>query len=97
MVGLALTLILADLGHYALIPFTWMVFYGLAVWSVGLFSPVEVKVLGAAFLTAGLFGVLLLDAMPLGRIYDYLLVSMAATFGGFHLAYGAVVWARHGG
>ena len=86
--GLMTGLLVRYQGH-EFIPFFWMVFYGMAVWSVGLFSVVEVKVLGAAFLAAGVLGLVFWVAHPLA--------AMAVSFGGFHLLYGAVVWARHGG
>jgi hypothetical protein len=74
---------------WSLIGFGWMVGYGMALWTVGMFSIVEIKVLGAAFLVAGWLGMFLLP--------DYPVVAMAVTFGGFHLAYGLVVLKRHGG
>lgn len=73
----------------ALIPFGWMVGYGTALWSVGMFSITEVKVLGAAFLVAGWGGMLVAG--------DYPIAALAVTFGGFHLVYGAAVWKRYGG
>lgn len=74
---------------YELIPFGWMIGYGMALWTVGMFSITEVKILGAAFLLAGWLGMFTLA--------DYPVAALAATFGGFHLVYGAVVWTRHGG
>jgi hypothetical protein len=74
---------------WGLIPAIWMLFYGVALWQVGLYSPVEVRVLGAAFILAGLLAGALLHGCP------YL--ALGATFGGFHILYGIVVWFRHGG
>jgi hypothetical protein len=71
------------------IPFGWMIGYGMALWTVGMFSITEVKVLGAAFLASGWAGLILLS--------DYPVAAMAVTFGGFHLVYGLVVLKRHGG
>jgi hypothetical protein len=85
----AVTVVLAKMGYPAYIPFAWMLCYGLALWSVGLLSIVEVKLLGAAFMAAGVAG--LFWGTP------YPVASMAVTFGGFHLIYGIVVWKRHGG
>ena len=79
----------SDLGLWSLIGFGWMVGYGMALWTVGMFSIVEIKVLGAAFLVAGWLGMFLLAGYPVA--------AMAVTFGGFHLAYGLVVLKRHGG
>ena len=72
-----------------LIPAIWMLFYGVTLWQLGQFSPVEVKVLGAAFILAGLATALLWQWEPYW--------AMGITFGGFHILYGLVVWARHGG
>ncbi len=74
---------------YRLIPFGWMIGYGMALWTVGMFSIAEVKVLGAAFLLAGWLGAVLVPG--------YGLTAAAVAFGGLHLAYGVVVWVRHGG
>ena len=72
-----------------LIPAVWMLFYGLALWQVGDFSPPEVRTLGVAFLAAGLV------TTAFGQFRPYW--AMGLTFGGFHVAYGIVVWIRHGG
>lgn len=74
---------------WGLIPAIWMLFYGLALWQVGLFSPAEIRVLAVAFLLAGL------AAAALFHTYPYW--AMGLTFGGFHIVYGVVVWIRHGG
>lgn len=89
IVGGLLTVFLFNRGGLEYIPFTWMVFYGMAVWSAGLLGIIEVKLLGAAFMAAGLVGLV--------WFIDYPVAAMAVTFGGFHLIYGVVVWARHGG
>jgi hypothetical protein len=75
--------------YYSFIPFVWMLFYGLALWTVGLFSITEVKVLSVAFMVAGLAGAFWFSG--------HALLALALTFGGFHLVYGTVVWIRHGG
>jgi len=75
--------------QYDLVAFAWIIFYGMAVWSVGLFGPVEVKLLGAGFFLAGILGLFFFTAHPLA--------ALAVTFGGMHLLYGIVVWVRHGG
>lgn len=89
VLGAALTWSLGKCGYYSTIVACWMIFYGMAVWSVGLSSPIEVKVLGAAFFLAAVLGWGWIDVHPIA--------ALAATFGGFHLVYGAVVWVRHGG
>jgi len=72
-----------------LIPAVWMLFYGVALWQLGAFSPVEVRVLGATFIAAGLV------TAAFGQWYPYW--AMGVTFGGFHIIYGIIVWIRHGG
>ena len=54
-------------------------------------QPIEVRALGAAFLIAGLF----CAAVPVLYASPYFVLGV--TFGGFHIAYGAVVWMRYGG
>ncbi|KPK84728.1 MAG: hypothetical protein AMJ81_04865, partial [Phycisphaerae bacterium SM23_33] len=66
-----------------------MLFYGVALWQVGEFSVREARVLGAAFILAGLAAGAFLQPYP------YL--TLGVSFGGFHIAYGAVVWMRYGG
>ena len=75
--------------QFNLLPAICMLFYGLAVWQVGQFSPVEVKLLGAVFVLAGLATAALWQWAPYW--------AMGITFGGFHLIYGVIVWIRHGG
>ena len=89
LVGGLLTWLLLKAGDHPSVPFFWMIFYGMAVWSVGLFSVPEVKLLGAAFLAAGIVGLFFFQGWPLA--------AMAVTFGGLHLAYGIRVWTRYGG
>ena len=83
------TWIFASHGLWYLIPAAWMLYYGLAAWSIGMFSIPEVKVLGAAFIVAGV--------VCHFHISDHPVATLAATFGGLHLLYGLVVWKRHGG
>lgn len=89
VVGAFVSLALIMAQEYDLVAFTWIIFYGMALWSVGMFSPVEVKVLGAGFFLAGSLGLFFFAAHPLA--------ALAVTFGGMHLLYGTVVWVRHGG
>jgi hypothetical protein len=67
----------------------WMLFYGLACWQVGEYSIREIRVMGAAFVLAGILSAAFFQMHPYW--------SMGVTFGGFHIAYGIVVWIRHGG
>lgn len=60
----------------------WMLSYGVAVCSVGLFSQPEVSKLGCTFLVIGTI-TLLFPALGLP--------AMALSFGGFHIVYGIVM------
>jgi len=72
-----------------LVPALWMLFYGIACWQVGEFSVIEMRIMGAAFVAAGLITALFFQ--------DYPYVALGITFGGFHIFYGVVAWVRHGG
>ena len=92
--GLTGILVARELGQpgpeqWGLIPAIWMVLYGLALWQLGEFSPLEVRLLGAAFLGGGLV------SAALGQQSPYW--SLGVAFGGLHIVYGVVVWIRHGG
>lgn len=94
--GVGLTLVIAARwcfndgpNQWGLIPAIWMTFYGVALWQLGAFSPGEVRILGATFVTAGLVVAAACQVSPYG--------SLGVTFGGFHILYGIIVWIRHGG
>ncbi|MFP4052803.1 MAG: hypothetical protein ACLFV7_02960 [Phycisphaerae bacterium] len=105
--GVGLTLVIvyrwwcgAGPNMWGLIPPIWMTFYGVACWQVGEFSIVELRYLGVAFILSGVAVAMLPHAGPMGP--DWLCLEMpywtlGITFGGYHIAYGLVVWARHGG
>lgn len=82
--------------QFGLIPAIWMVFYGIACWQVGEFSIGEMRVMGAAFVLAGLVtGAFFQFTIPHLGYAPYW--TLGITFGGFHIIYGTVVWIRHGG
>ncbi len=94
--GVGLTLVIVFRWYYGIGPNQWglilpmwMAFYGVTLWQLGAFAPVEVRVLGAAFIAAALVTAAQFQYDP----YP----PMAVTFGGFHILYGIVVWIRHGG
>jgi len=75
--------------EWGLIPAIWMAFYGVALWQVGEFSIVPLRVMGAAFVLA---------ALPTAAIWQtWPYVPLGVTFGGFHIAYGLIIWRRYGG
>ena len=95
--------------QWGLIPAIWMLFYGIALWQLGEFSPREVCFLGAAFIIAGLIaGAFFQYNIPgiTTPLEGYTLgfqegaapyFTLGVTFGGFHIVYGVIVWIRHGG
>ncbi len=94
--GVGLTLVIIRLWYtqegpneWGLIPAIWMCFYGAALWQLGEFSPAEVRVLGAAFILAGLASAAYLQLEPYW--------ALGLTFGAMHIIYGVVVWIRYGG
>jgi hypothetical protein len=86
--GLALTGYLLANGMVAHIWGYWMLFYGLSICSVGLFSVKPVSFLGWAFVLAGAITLFL---SPIAGLW-----MMAVTFGGFHICYGAFTGASRG-
>lgn len=94
---------------WGLIPAIWMLFYGVACWQVGEFSVKEIRILGVAFIAAGLLtgAFFQYDIQGLTRpLLGFHLgldsgsaayVTLGTTFGGFHIIYGLIVWKRYGG
>jgi hypothetical protein len=80
-----------------LLAFVWITLYGLGLLATQQFAPRSIVVLGMCFFVVG--GALCAVArfVPMtGDVMDSPLAAswlMAATFGGFHLAYAALVWA----
>jgi len=84
--------------EFGLVAPIWMLFYGVACWQVGELSVPEVRVLGAAFILAGLLSAAFFQATIPGLPYltaPYW--TLGASFGGFHIIYGLFVWAKYGG
>jgi len=90
-----LTLLIHSPIHLALV---WITFYGIGLLATQHFAPRSLVVLGVTFFLTGC-GLLLTWKhlfMPNPHVEPSALVVsgiMAATFGGFHLAYAAAVWA----
>jgi len=94
--GIGLTLAITYRWHagigpdqWDLIPAIWMLFYGVALWQLGDLSVIEVRMMGVAFIIAGLVCATWFQFCPHW--------SFGVTFGGFHIVYGTIVWIRHGG
>jgi len=89
VVGTVLTIAAARVGAVGLLPGSWLMLYGAAVVAAGSHSVRPVPVMGVSFMTVGLIALLGPEAWG-----DRL---MAAGFGGLHLAFGLIIWRRHGG
>jgi len=84
--------------QWGLIPAIWMTFYGVALWQVGEFAVIELRVMGVAFILAGLIAAAFFQAdIPRLAKDTAMYWTLGTTFGGFHIIYGIVVSARHGG
>ncbi len=87
--GIAITLGLWRYEHYEMMAPVWMLCYGAAVVCGGAFSAKVVPVMGWCFIALGA------AAFALPKWYGDPL--MAASFGGLHIVFGAVIARRYGG
>ncbi|MBK7644640.1 MAG: hypothetical protein IPJ19_16630 [Planctomycetes bacterium] len=84
--GACLTLVLARAGEWQLLPGTWLLAYGSAVFAASVHTIRGVRWMGAAFLALGAFSLLFPDGR--GDVW------MALGFGGVHIVYGAWIARR---
>lgn len=89
LVGALLTVALTRSGAIHLLPGAWLLLYGAGVVAAGAFSVRVIPVMGLTFM---LFGSVALF-LPAG----WENAVMAVGFGGLHLAFGALIWRKHGG
>ena len=87
--GAALTLALLRMGSMELLPGMWLLLYGTGVVTAGSYSVRPVPVMGALFMLLG--GAALVSPASWGNAY------MAVGFGGLHVAFGILIWRKHGG
>lgn len=87
--GAVLTLVLVRAGAMELLPGIWLLLYGAGVVTGGSHSVRPIPLMGAAFMAMGTIA--LLAPAALGDLF------MAAGFGGFHIAFGIIIWRKHGG
>jgi hypothetical protein len=87
--GALLTLVLARAGVTTAIPGMWLLLYGTAVITGGMFSVRAVPAMGLCFM--------LLGAVALFSPTAYANWFMAAGFGGLHLLFGAIIVRKYGG
>lgn len=72
----------------------WVVFYGLALLSTGLFAPSSLAILGWAFLLTGLSVPAITNQLQ-DLSTDLPVITMGVTFGLYHLIYAACTWPRN--
>jgi hypothetical protein len=89
LVGAVLTVVLARRGLDSMLPGVWMLLYGAAVVSAGVYSVRSLPVMGAAFMILGTVALLVPPAWTTGL--------MVAGFGVLHIAFGVWIARRHGG
>ncbi len=73
---------------------TWITGYGLALLSTASFAPASLRLLGWAFLVAGLAALLLTGPLFSADPARHTALAMGITFGLFHLIYGVATWPR---
>jgi len=89
LAGGILTLGLVRAGLYDLLPPTWLLLYGAGVVTGGSYSVRSIPLMGVGFMLAGILA--LVSPPAWGDAY------MAGAFGGLHIAFGFVIWRKHGG
>ncbi len=89
LVGALLTLALAQSPAWTLLPGVWLLLYGTGVLIGGAFSVRAVPLMGLGFMALG--AVALFAPPELGDLF------MALGFGGLQIAFGLIIWRKHGG
>lgn len=89
LLGGFLTIFLVDHQQSLWIPASWMLMYGMGIWSAGLFSIPESRCLGALFMITGLLTLFFFSA--------HSLIAMGIAFGVYHIVYGIRIYYVYGG
>lgn len=87
--GFVLTLVYLRLGHFDLMPGTWLILYGAAIVTGGAFSVKLVPVMGFCFMVLG--------ALAFAAPPAWLDLMMTAGFGVVHIVFGTIIARRYGG
>jgi hypothetical protein len=87
--GGILTVVLSRLGLTGLLPGVWLLLYGAAVTSAGIFSVRALPLMGSAFMLTGIVALLAPPKMQTALL--------ATGFGGIHIGFGYWIARRHGG
>lgn len=87
--GGILTVAMVAAGSVDALPGMWLLLYGTAVITGGSYSVRPIPVMGLAFMLVGVAALLAPPAW--GNAF------MAAGFGGLHIAFGILIWRKHGG
>ena len=87
--GGVLTLALVQAGSFGILPGVWLLMYGTSIVTGGSYSVRPVPLMGAAFMLVG--AAAFLSPASWGNAY------MAGGFGGLHIAFGILIWRKHGG
>lgn len=89
LVGALLTLAFLRAGLTDLLAGTWLLLYGTAVVTGGSYSVRPVPAMGVAFMLTGI--------AALFGPSSWADALMAGGFGGLHIAFGLLIWRKHGG
>ena len=87
--GAVLTAAMVATGSIEALPGMWLLLYGTAIVTGGSYSVRPVPVMGLAFMILGVAA--LFAPASWGNAF------MAAGFGGLHIAFGILIWRKHGG